>query len=163
VSYLSKLVLVSFLGLLFFLDGCSEKTIEVITDSDTKIDVGKVQNITLDMIIVHPMYDEMDRGNHDFYDKDVVVDTKYYEVNQIERGDIIAYTKDNNNFHGVTRVIALPGEKVKIVKGQFYINGKKLDTFYGRAHRVGLDLDALRKRLEQGTFMVLMSNKMSKI
>ncbi|WP_397330379.1 S26 family signal peptidase [Paenibacillus lautus] len=42
----------------------------------------------------------------------------------------------------------LPGEKVKIEKGQIYINGKLLDTFYGRAHRLGSDIDSLKQSLE---------------
>ena len=37
---------------------------------------------------------------------------------------------------------------MKIEKGQIYINGKLLDTFYGRAHRLGHDLDSLRKSLD---------------
>ena len=33
----------------------------------------------------------------------------------------------------------MPGEKITIKKGQIYIHDKMLDTFYGKAHRAGLD------------------------
>ncbi|MGG0718124.1 signal peptidase I [Robertmurraya massiliosenegalensis] len=152
VSTFVAIVLLSILfstsGIFSFNKNASQP--DAITDPDTKIDVEKVQNVTSDMIIIHPMYDDMDRGNHDFYDKDVVVDTKYYGANQIHRGDIIAYKKDN--FKGVTRIIALPGEKIKIVKGQFFINGKILDSFYGRAHRLGLDVEELKSLINKGKY-----------
>ncbi len=38
-------------------------------------------------------------------------------------------------------LVALPGEEIKIIEGQVYINDKKLDTFYGFAHRLGLEKD----------------------
>lgn len=43
----------------------------------------------------------------------------------------------------------MPGEKVKIVKGQIYINGYKLDTFYGKAHRAGLDKESYLKKMDE--------------
>ena len=38
-------------------------------------------------------------------------------------------TKKNLGEYSISRVIGLPGEKVKIDKGQIFINGKLLDTF----------------------------------
>src|SRR5690606_16741870 len=129
---------------------CSEKTI---TDPSTKIDMENVSDISSDMIIIHAMNDEMDRGNHDFFDKEIVVQPRYYEKYPINRGDIIIYKNDmNDEFDGITRVIALEGEKVKIATAQFFINGKKLDTFYGRAHDLGQDLNEMKKELEEGDF-----------
>ena len=37
----------------------------------------------------------------------------------------------------IGRVVGLPGETVEIKSGQVYIDGKKLDTFYGKATRRG--------------------------
>ena len=93
----------------------------------------------------------MDRGNHDFVGQ-IAIDLKYYNEHAISRGDIVYFknpeTRKNLGEYSISRVIGLPGEKVKIEKGQIYINGKLLDTFYGRAHRLGHDLDSLKKSLE---------------
>ncbi|WP_062109974.1 signal peptidase I [Bacillus niameyensis] len=75
--------------------------------------------------------DDMDRGNHDMYTdyhSELVVSKEFQPVN---RGDVLYYEFKNENRLG--RIIGLPGETVEIKGGQVYIDGKKLDTFYGTA------------------------------
>jgi len=137
------------------LAGCSSgDTSKVITDSITKPTINKVTSNELDsgQIIYNHNYDNMDRGNHDL-EGQVVIDLKYYNDHSFSRGDIVYFrnpeTKKNLGDYRISRVIGLPGEKVKIEKGQIYINGKMLDAFYGRAHRLGSDLDSLKEALER--------------
>jgi signal peptidase I len=157
-----KLSFVTFFSVLLFTVGCSKhSTTETITDPDTKSVVPTVQTITSDMIVIHYMGDSMDRGNHDFFDKDVVVDTEYYKPNPLKRGDIIVRkTKDyeegknlgTGKGYDILRVVGLPNEKVKIEKAKIYVDGKKLDTFYGEYHRLGMDMEqylAWRKETNQ--------------
>ena len=57
----------------------------------------------------------------------VIVNKLDYKVNKIKRFDIIAFSKMNENeYYDIKRVIALPGEKIKISSGNVYINGEKL-------------------------------------
>ncbi|MBM6619645.1 signal peptidase I [Bacillus suaedaesalsae] len=156
---MSKFSLASFLVLLVIVTGCTNGISKTINDHNTTPEILNVHNITSDMLVIHPMYDAMDRGNHDFYNKDVVVDVKYYEKNEIERGDIIAYKENPNNEEDLIRVIGLPGEKVKIEQGQIFINGMKLDAFYGRAHRLGLNLEELKSMIEEGSYGNLQSKE----
>lgn len=114
--------------LLVMLAACSEK---MITDKITEKSIAEVSQGS--NTIVNPLSDAMDQGNHD-YTKNVVVDVSYYKTQSVVRGDIVYYG-DNN----VARVIALPNEKMKIKNGQIFINGGKLDTFYGSAHIRGYD------------------------
>jgi len=137
------------------LAGCSSgDTSKIITDSITKPTINTVTSNELDsgQIIYNHNYDNMDRGNHDL-EGQVVIDLKYYNDHSFSRGDIVYFrnpeTKKNLGDYSISRVIGLPGEKVKIEKGQIYINGKMLDAFYGRAHRLGSDLDSLKEALER--------------
>jgi signal peptidase I len=78
--------------------------------------------------VLSPLNDSMDRGNHELTEH-VVINLHYYDDKLPSRGDIV-YFQDQF----VSRIVALPGEKIRIVKGQIYIDGAKLDTFYGSAH-----------------------------
>ena len=145
--------MVTFVIVLIFTGCSSGGTSSTITDPTTKTMINKVTNNELvsGQIIYNHNYDNMDRGNHDFVGQ-IAIDLKYYNEHAISRGDIVYFknpeTRKNLGEYSISRVIGLPGEKVKIEKGQIYINGKLLDTFYGRAHRLGHDLDSLKKSLE---------------
>lgn len=98
----------------------------------------------------------MDRGHHEFVGVDIVVDQTYYNSNTVQRGDIVYYrnpklenSKIKLSENEISRIVALPGEKIRIDKGQIYINGRKLDTFYGQALRLGMNIQELQKALSQ--------------
>lgn len=72
----------------------------------------------------------------------LVVDTNVSEG--INRGDVIMFeAPDGTEVYGqsISRVIALPHETIEIIEGQIYIDGMKLDTFYGSYHRRGMDVE----------------------
>ncbi|MFS0837409.1 signal peptidase I [Paenibacillus sp. 1P03SA] len=89
----------------------------------------------------------------------LVVDPKIRTAEQFRRGDVLYYRlpsisgfTPNPDISGsdsqTARVIGLPGEKIKIEKGRVYVNGKKLDTFYGQAKSFGLDEAAYFKNMK---------------
>ncbi|MBO9597396.1 MAG: signal peptidase I, partial [Cohnella sp.] len=53
--------------------------------------------------------------------------------NKISRGDIVVFMTKNNKDQDtdIARVVGLPGETVRVEKGQVYIDNNRLDTFYG--------------------------------
>ncbi|WP_405081104.1 signal peptidase I [Paenibacillus chitinolyticus] len=123
-----------FTGLLLIsLAACSEK---VILDKETKESIAEVSagNHT----IVNPLSDAMDRGQHEL-EKNVVVDVSAYKDQAVKRGDIVYYGDKN-----ISRVVALPNERINITDGQIYINGAKLTAFYGAAHIRGYDYKAFQ-------------------
>lgn len=146
-----KLVIFAFVFVLIFA-GCSSG--DIITDSISKpaMSTWSSNELKSGQMIYHHNYDNMDRGNHDL-EGQVVLDLKYYHDRAISRGDIVYFTNPETNKNlgknSISRVIGLPGEKIKMENGQIYINGKRLETFYGRAHRLGDDLESLEKALEQ--------------
>ncbi|AQQ55245.1 signal peptidase I [Planococcus lenghuensis] len=132
---------------------------EAITDLDTEPVVPIVTDVTADMVVYDYRYDSMDRGNYDYYEKEVVIDPSYYEENEFARGDVIAYKDSIDGSFTLTRIVGLPGEKVKIESGQIYVNGKQLDTFYGRYHRRGSDLEELKNMLAEGEYGFMQSKE----
>lgn len=67
---------------------------------------------------------------------DIVINTKAYENEQIRRGDVVFFkTNSNDEFYqyDISRVVGLPGETIKIRRGQIYIDNRKLKAFYGSA------------------------------
>lgn len=126
---------------------CSQEPLE---DHVTKQDINKIRVMNR-MSVMNHRYDNMDRGHHD-YEGDLVVDPGYYKTNSVQRGDIIYYknpklenSRINLSEDEISRVVALPGEKIRIDKGQIYINGRRLDTFYGQAHRLGMNIEELQR------------------
>ena len=107
-------------------------------------------------IIYHHRYDNMDRGHHDFEER-TVIDPNYYERHPYKRGEIVYFQNpdfDHEKYPRITlenmsisRIVALPGETVEIKKGQIYVDQRRLDSFYGRAHRIGSDIEGLKKEL----------------
>lgn len=89
--------------------------------------------------------DSMDRGNHDLITSvhgNLVVSE---DIEPLERGDILYYQIQGENQLG--RIIGLPGETVEIQEGQVFVDGKKLDTFYGVATSLGLTKDEYFERV----------------
>ncbi|MGE6230007.1 S26 family signal peptidase [Paenibacillus chitinolyticus] len=119
--------------LLGSLAACSEKTID---DKVTKESIAEVSAVN--HTVVNPLSDAMDRGRHEL-EKNVAVDTSYYKSRDVARGDIVYYGD-----HVVSRVVALPHEKINITNGQIYVNGAKLTAFYGAAHVRGYDYQAFQ-------------------
>jgi signal peptidase I len=125
-------LLLIFTALISILSGCADS----ITDTKTEKKIKIVQNPTPSLIKVKVETDGMAGGSvydhpHPFgMGNEVLVDSNYYEKNEVSRGDIVLF-KTKNNQKDVARIVGLPGESVRIKKGQVYINEKKLDTFYG--------------------------------
>ncbi|HVR47072.1 MAG TPA: signal peptidase I [Candidatus Binatia bacterium] len=61
----------------------------------------------------------------------VLINTFAYRLAQPRRGEIVAFRHDSDS-RGVfiKRVVGLPGDRIRIVRGQVYLNGAKLDEPY---------------------------------
>lgn len=143
--------LIVFMFFMIFFTACSQ---EPLRDSHTTEAVTKV-NVVEGTILYKHMNDNMARRQSEFSGSDVVIDLNYYTSNTIQRGDIVYYQKpkaaiSNNGSPDteISRVVALPGESIRIEKGQVFINGRKLDTFYGKALWGGMDVEELKKALK---------------
>ncbi|MFT9848277.1 signal peptidase I [Aneurinibacillus sp. REN35] len=85
-----------------------------------------------------------------FYLRDLVIDTNYGDKD-ISRGDIIYHAFPDQTYvrnphhrgdgYSLSRVIAFGGERVRMKRGQIYVNGKTLETFYGRFQHKGMDIE----------------------
>lgn len=141
-------VFVLTLTYLLFFDGpnivTNMSTGEII-DGQTSATLSSVPR-TERTFTVEWLSDSMDRGNHEL---DTSVHGKLLvseDVEPLERGDILYYQHQGENQLG--RLIGLPGETVEIQEGQVYVNGKKLNTFYGVATSLGLTKDAYFERVD---------------
>ncbi len=93
-------------------------------------------------------------GLETYSDKDLVVDTEYYRNENIQRGDVVYFSYPEDILlkypeleqRQILRVVGLRGEKISMKQGQIFINGNKLDTFYGRD--MNNDRKDLKKRLK---------------
>jgi signal peptidase I len=73
------------------------------------------------------------------------------------RGDIIVFRSPGQSDKDfIKRVIALPGETVKIVDGRVFVNGSPLEEPYVR-HHATYDLD--QKQVPAGSYFVLGDNR----
>jgi len=125
---------VVFTSLIMVISGCSntvtdfatEKRIDIIRNPDSSLTKVKVETdgMLAELGYTHP---------HPFgINNEVLADMNYYEENKVSRGDIAVFQiKNDKKATDIARIVGLPGETVQVKKGQVYINGNKLDTFYG--------------------------------
>ena len=53
---------------------------------------------------------------------------RIFERNKPERGDIVVFKfPQNKHINYVKRLIGIPGDKIRVIKGELYINGEKLE------------------------------------
>jgi signal peptidase I len=119
---------------------------ETITDTYTEKNLEKT-DVEDGMFVIRYGSDNMEWGDnpHNYIARELVIDPNYYENQEIQRGEVVFYNQPDAFYDiwkekgidgepsetTIARIIALPGEKINITKGQIYINGLKLDTFYG--------------------------------
>lgn len=120
----------------------SSEELPALTDPETVEEIEVFAEYEEPLEVVEIKSDAMDRGNHDYSQYPLLMDPQAYPANaakEAARGDVIVYEAEffSGMSQTVGRIVALPGEEVEVVNGQIYINAQKLDTFYGRAHRVG--------------------------
>ncbi len=120
---------------MLLLNACSGS----VSDKDTTQQIVRIENPPKSLTKVKVNTDGMlSNFSYEYNDpfgigNDVLVDLNYYDKNKISRGDIVLFkTKNNpNQKTDIARIVGLPLETVNIIKGQVYINEKKLDVFYG--------------------------------
>lgn len=110
-----------------------------LTDSETLEEIENFSEFTEPQEVFDFGYDGMDRGNYEYYEHPLLIDPEAYREREPARGDVIIHVAEffDGKSRTVGRIVALPGETLKVVEGQIYINDRKLDTFYGQAHRRG--------------------------
>jgi signal peptidase I len=64
----------------------------------------------------------------------IFVNRLAYRWSELHRGDIVAVRLPNRDFVLVKRIVALPGETVRIDRGQVLINNAPLEERYVRFH-----------------------------
>ncbi|GGG53906.1 hypothetical protein GCM10010918_03370 [Paenibacillus radicis (ex Gao et al. 2016)] len=89
-----------------------------------------------------------------FDNGDLVIDPNYYQTHDLKRGDVIYFEtpadfKSHHPENNIARIIALPDEKLRIKKGQIYINNEKLKTFYGKSLAGGLHKKEFLKMIKK--------------
>lgn len=136
-----KKLLTFILAVGMLLTGCSENG--SITDTSTKYDLPLMDQPGPNQISYQIRQDGMLRSEQYAGGNTLVVDLHLYEAKSVQRGDVVYYktnATDEEIKNGqrlafdIARVIALPGETVTVQKGQIFIDGHKLDTFYGKQH-----------------------------
>ncbi|GAF64487.1 putative signal peptidase I [Bacillus sp. TS-2] len=106
----------------FLLIGC-ESAQSVVIDTETSPEVSIYnQTVSSDLHTIHYLSDNMDRGNHEYFNSTLIVEPRINK-NELNRGTIVFVDEE------ISRIIGLPNESVKIDNGKVLIDGVQLDTF----------------------------------
>ncbi|MGO1059198.1 S26 family signal peptidase [Planococcus sp. FY231025] len=126
----------------------------VLTDPETVADIPIFTEYDKPLEVFRFKSDAMDGGNHEYAAHPLLIDPAAYNEKDIARGDVVLYEYafSNGIRKTVSRVVGLPGENIAIQDGRIFIDGQKLDTFYGKAHRVGTSsAEEYQKWFEENT------------
>ncbi|WP_107838544.1 signal peptidase I [Metasolibacillus meyeri] len=142
-NYVVISLLVAIIVIVVFITFQKEK---VLADTTTPEKLPTVEQ-TVDTYLVEWLFDTMDRGNHDFESHEHGKLVISENIPTLQRGMVVYYeiasqfTQENANLANPTlgRVVGLPGETLEIKKGKVYIDGQRLDAFYGEATQFGMN------------------------
>ncbi|MGN7477383.1 S26 family signal peptidase [Solibacillus silvestris] len=87
-------------------------------ENDEAITVPVVDSLSPTQSFIELKVDTMDRGNKDYYEYPLVVDSS---IENLQRGDVITYI-NNNGQQTISRVLGLPNEKIEIKNGSVITN-----------------------------------------
>ncbi len=142
--------LLAIVAAVFLIAGCQNKAIQ---DPYTLPKLQQVEPAE-HQVIVRLLNDAM-LGKEVYSLKDLVVDPESYKNGNIQRGDVVYlfYPAEvlskypEIELQQALRVVALSGETISMKRGQVFINGDKLDAFYGKD--MNNDVKALKKKLKE--------------
>ncbi|MEC0369462.1 signal peptidase I [Paenibacillus chibensis] len=135
---LRKVCVLGFFAYTLLAAGCSDKS--PIVDDITEYDLPIMNELKGNQFIYAIESDGMLYKMQYAFRSQLVVDPDYYRTHEIMRGDVVYIQTDatneeinrlKNSAFDVVRVIALPGETVRIDKSQIYIDDRELKSFYG--------------------------------
>jgi signal peptidase I len=86
----------------------------------------------------------------------IFVNRLAYRFGPVQRGDIVAITLREHNAVLVKRIIALPGERIRIEQGQVFVDDMPLDEPYV-TYRIAWDVEEMR--LGAGEVFVIGDNR----
>ncbi|WP_339224092.1 signal peptidase I [Paenibacillus sp. FSL W7-1332] len=135
--------------LLFLVTGChiQESTPQTISDTVTPYYVSEMKDVPEDTILIENLIDEMDQGTFEYHSGEwgkFVVNPNQREFN---RGDVVYIETPKEALKNqppyipetkILRIVVMPGERLKVKKGQIFINDLRLDAFYGSARNHGM-------------------------
>jgi len=142
--------LLAIVAAVFLIAGCQNKAIQ---DPYTLPKLQQVEPAE-HQVIVRLLNDAM-LGKEVYSLKDLVVDPESYKNGNIQRGDVVYFFYPAEvlskypeiELQQALRVVALSGETIGMKRGQVFINGDKLDAFYGKD--MNNDVKALKKKLKE--------------
>ncbi len=90
----------------------------------------------------------------------ILVDKLSYRFEEPERFDIIVFHKGDERFRYIKRVIALPGERIRIsVEGEIFVNDELLEEYYGKEEMTYRGLAGMELVLGEDEYFVLGDNR----
>ncbi|QTH44812.1 signal peptidase I [Cohnella sp. LGH] len=142
--------LLAIVAAVFLIAGCQNKAIQ---DPYTLPKLQQVEPAE-HQVIVRLLNDAM-LGKEVYSLKDLVVDPESYKNGNIQRGDVVYFFYPAEvlskypeiELQQALRVVALSGETISMKRGQVFINGDKLDAFYGKD--MNNDVKVLKKKLKE--------------
>lgn len=142
--------LLAIVAAVFLIAGCQNNAIQ---DPYTLPKLQQVEPAE-HQVIVRLLNDAM-LGKEVYSLKDLVVDPESYKNGNIQRGDVVYFFYPAEvlskypeiELQQALRVVALSGETIGMKRGQVFINGDKLDAFYGKD--MNNDVKALKKKLKE--------------
>jgi len=94
-------------------------------------------------------------------DKNALIDPRVHQADQLNRDDLIAYAYEIPGGKGArkvtARVIGLPGDRVKMVKGEVFVNGERSAAGNAPDHKAADDYAEIF--VPRNTVFVLCDNR----
>lgn len=134
----------------------NNKTINLIKEWIIPIVIAIILGLCINKFLIYKIYVPTSSMYPTIEEHTHIMTTRIYNLDKLERGDVIVFDSKELNDTLIKRLIGLPGDKISIENGQVTVNGEVLQEDYVKNNDINYEGDF---EVPEGKYFFLGDNR----